>query len=60
MAMMSDENCGLDYSPTNQMEHSHHLKTLANEIDVSDQSKEGLHQQIGNTKNSFLKNDEWD
>ena len=33
-------NCVLDYSPMNQMELSH-VKELANEIDVSDQSEEG-------------------
>ena len=52
MAIMSHKNFGLDYSPMNQMEHSH-VKKLANEIDVSDQSDEGLHQQKGNTKNRF-------
>jgi hypothetical protein len=36
MASMSHENCGLDYDPMNQMEHSHHVKKLANEIGVSD------------------------
>ena len=33
MAIMSHENGGHDYSPMNQMEHSH-VKKLANEIDV--------------------------
>ena len=37
-----------------------HVKKLANEIDVLDQSEEGLHQQKGNTKNRFSKCDEWD
>ena len=46
MAMMNHENCGLDLSPMNQMEHSL-LKKLANEIDVLDQSEECLHQQKG-------------
>ena len=59
MAIMSHKNCGLDYSRMNQMEHSH-VKNLANEIDVSDQSEEGLHQRKGNTKNRFSKRDEWD
>ena len=52
---MSHENCWLDYRPMNQMEHSH-VKKLSNEMDVSDQSKEGLHQQ----KSKFSKYDEWD
>ena len=59
MADMSHENRGLDYSPMNQMEHSH-VKKLANEIDVSDQSEEGLHQRKVNTKNRFTKCDKWD
>jgi hypothetical protein len=42
MAIASHENCGLDYSSMNQIEHSH-VKKLANKIDVSDQSEEGLH-----------------
>ena len=52
VAIMSHENCGLDYGLMNQMEHSH-VKNLANEIDVSDQSEEVLHQRKGNTKNRF-------
>ena len=65
MAIMSHDNCGLDYSPMNQMELSH-IKKLAsyqvpasNEIDVSDQSEEGWHQRKGNTRNRFSKYDEW-
>ena len=46
MAVMSHENCGLDYSPINQIEHSH-VKKLVNEIDVSDQSEEDLLRQKG-------------
>ena len=59
-AIVSHENCGLDYSPMNQMGNSH-VKKLANDIDVSDQSKEGLglNQRKGNTKNRFSKYDEW-
>ena len=53
MATMSHENCGLDYSPMNQMKHSDITKKLANEIDVSDQSEEGLNQYKGNRKNTF-------
>ena len=59
MAMMSHKDCGLDYSPMSQMVRSH-VKKLANEIDVLDQSEEGLHQRKGNTKNRFSKCDEWD
>jgi hypothetical protein len=59
MAIMSrHENCELDYSPMNQMEHSH-VKKLADKIDVSDQSEKGLHQQKGDTKNRFLNCDDW-
>ena len=58
MAIMSHDNYGLDYSPMNQMERSH-VKKLANEIDVSDQSEEGLHQQKGDTKNRFSNCDDW-
>jgi hypothetical protein len=36
-----------------------HIKNLANEIDVLDQSEEGLHQRKGNMKNKFSKFDEW-
>ena len=62
MAIMSHENCGLNYRLMNQMEHAHVVKKLAtgNKIDVSDQSEDGLHQQIGNMKNRFSKCDEWD
>jgi len=59
MAIMSHKDCGLDYSPMSQMVRSH-VKKLANEIDVLDQSEEGLHQRKGNTKNRFSKCDEWD
>ena len=57
--MRSHKDCGLNYSPMSQMVRSH-VKKLANEIDVLDQSEEGLHQQKGNTKNRFSKCDEWD
>ena len=60
MAKMSLKDCGLDYSPMNQMVRSH-VKELANKIDVLDQLEEGfLHQRKGNTKNRFSKCDEWD
>jgi hypothetical protein len=42
----------------NQMEHFPVVKKLANEIDVSDQSEEGLHKIKWNTKNRFSKCDE--
>ena len=47
MAFMIHNNYGLDYSPMNQMDHSH-VKKLADEIDVSDQSEEGWHQRKKN------------
>ena len=59
MAIMSHKDCGLDYSPMSQMVRSH-VKKLANEINVLDQSEEGLHQRKGNAKNRFSKCDEWD
>ena len=59
MAIMSHKDCGLEYSPMSQMVRSH-VKKLANEIDVLDQSEEGLHQRKENTKNRFSKCDEWD
>ena len=37
-----------------------HVKKLVNEIDVSDQSEEGLQKRNRNTKNKFSKCDEWD
>ena len=44
---MSHKNsCGLDHYLMNQMEHSH-VKKLAKEIDVLDQSEEGFHLQKG-------------
>ena len=58
MAIMSHENCGLDHSPMNQMEHFPVVKKLHYEIDVSDQSEEGLHKIKWNTKNRFSKCDE--
>jgi len=57
MAIMSHKDCGLDYSPMSQMVRSH-VKKLANEIDVLDQSEEGLHQRKGNKKNRISKWDE--
>jgi hypothetical protein len=59
MGIMSHKDCGLNYTPMSQMVRSH-VKKLANEIDVLDQSEEGLHQRKGNTKNKFSKRDEWD
>ena len=59
MASMGHEDCGLDCSPMNQMVRSH-VKELANEIHVSDESEERLQQRKGNMKNSFSKCDEWD
>ena len=44
MAIMSHKDCGLDYSPMNQMVHSH-VKKLANKMDAIVQSEEVLHQQ---------------
>ena len=60
MDVMSHKDCGLDYGPMSQMVRSHVKKKLANEIDVLDQSHEGLHQRKGNTKNRFSECDEWD
>ena len=37
-----------------------HVKKLANEIDVLDQSEGGLHQRKGNMKNRFPNCDKWD
>ena len=34
MAIVSHKNCGLNFSPMNQLEHSSHVKKLANNIDV--------------------------
>ena len=56
---MSHKDCGLNRSPMSQMPPSH-VKKSANEIDVLDQSEEGLHQQKGSTKNRLSKCDEWD
>ena len=46
MARMSHKDCGLNYGPISQMVHSH-VKKLANEIDVLDQSEECIHQRKG-------------
>ena len=59
MAIVSHKDCGLDYSPISQMVRSH-VKKLANEIDVLEQSEEGSHQRKWNTKNRFTKCNEWD
>ena len=57
--MMDHGDCGLNYGPMNHMVHFH-VKNLANEIDILDQSEGGLYQQKGITQNRFSKRDEWD
>ena len=57
MAITSHKDCGFDHSPMSQMVRPH-VKKLANEIDVLDQSDEGLHQRKGNKKNRFSNSNE--